>query len=61
MKGKQTRPINVQISKELKDRFDDETPQSLNKYEIIEFLITKWLDDPRLREEFKKLKDDRRK
>lgn len=47
--------LNVWISKETKDKFDETTSQNLNKYEIIDFLIRKWLSDDKLKEEFKKL------
>ena len=55
MRGER-KQLNVWISKEIKDRFDETTPQSLNKYEIIDFLIKRWLDNEKLREEFKREK-----
>lgn len=55
---KDKKQINVWITREVKIKFD-ETPQCLNKWEIIDFLIHKWNDDDKLKEEFRKMKEMR--
>ena len=57
LKGER-KQLNVWISKTTKDRFDETTTQNLNKYEIVDFLIRKWLEDEKLRQEFKKLMEE---
>ena len=58
MANKGRKQVNVWISKDVKIKFD-ETPQCLNKWEIIEFLIDMWNNDQKLRDEFRKLKVER--
>jgi hypothetical protein len=51
--------LSVWILKETKREFDEITPQSLNKWEIVDFLVKRWNCDSKLREEFKKIKNER--